>query len=348
MGTLTETQLTAHIKGEKPAGLYYFYGSDTASVAKYAEAVKVKVLGKGYTSSDFTKYDGKGFSVSDFIDTAQMFSMCSDYNFIAVNDLNADELGADELKMLIKALESIASETVVLIYITGFDVKNGKKTPGAKNKKIIDAAGKNGIVYEAMIKKPAELSKYIMDLVKNNGCIISRQDAQLIAERCHSDTLAVINQTDMLCSYAQGSEITAQMIEAMVPAALDTNAFALASAVTSFNTRSALRILDELMLERTEAVVIISALSSAFIDLYRARTAIEKSLSDSDMASDFNYRGREFVVRNAFRDASKTSLNHLRRCLLILRNADAQCKSTRLDQKTIIEKAVITMLSYKD
>lgn len=348
MGIISENQLRTHLKAEQPSQLYYLYGTDTGTVQKIAKAVKTKILGRDYSSADYNQYEGKAFSVSEFADASVMFSMCCQYNFIVINDLNADDLGADDLKMLLKTLESLPADTIVLIYITGFDIKNGKKTPGAKNKKIIDCAAKKGIVFEAAPKKPAELSKYIAERIKNNGCTVTKENAQLIAQRCLSDTLMAENSADMLCSYVPSGEITAEMIMSMIPAAIDTNAFALASAVTNRNTSAALNILDELISERTESVIIISALSNAFIDLYRARAAIESSVSDSDMAADFNYRGREFVVRNAFSDARKTSLKRLHKCLLILRSADLECKSTRLNQKTIIEKAIITMISLKN
>ena len=91
--------------------------------------------------------------------------------------------------------------------------------------------------------------------------------------------------------------------------------------------------------------MIISALSSAFIDLYRSSTAMSAGVRENDVAAHFGYKGREFVVRNAFRDAKRTNIKHLRKCLAILEEADLSCKSTRLDQRTLIEKSIVQMLA---
>lgn len=348
MGVVTISDFESDIKNKEIKHIYYIYGRDTGTVERLAASVKKKVLGSSFSSSDYNRLDGKAFDVSKFADLTEMYPMFTDYNFIEINDLNADDLNADDLKSLIKIFENIPEKTVILITITGFDVKNGKKVPGAKNKKVIDASQKCGIVVEAELRKPTELYKYINQRVLGNGSSISRDDAEYIAQMCLGNTLAIDNETDKLCSYANGEQITRDMIDKMVTVQLDTNAFALASAVVSFNASAAFRILDELVQERTEGVVILSAISSAFIDLYRARTAIDASLRESDVISDFLYRGREFVVRNAFRDARKISTGHLRKCLNILCTADLECKSTRLDQKIIIEKAIAQMLMQRN
>lgn len=344
MGAVTATEFEKNIKSQNVQNIYYIYGLDSGRVIKLAEAVRQKVLGKGYTAADYMKFDGDGFSLSEFLETAEMYPMFSEYNFIEINDLNADTLKSDELKKFISLLENIPEKTIVLISMTGFDIKGGKKTVGAKNKKILDTSSKYGVSVEVEIRKSTELYKYVIEYALENGSVINSQNARRIAELCLGNTSAVENEVDKLCAYADGAEITGEMIDEMVSVGLDTNAFALASAVASFNAPLAMKLLDELTSLRIESIAILSAVSSAFIDLYRASCAMASSMNEADVVSDFSYRGREFVVRNAFRDARKTSVQHLRKCLLILAEADMKCKSTALDSKIIIEKAIAMML----
>ncbi len=345
MGVITPADFEKEIRSAVTKNIYYIYGRDSGRVSAFAELVRKKYLGKDYTSSDYTRFEGKGFSVSDFADTAEVYPMFADWNFIEINDLNGDELTADELKTFTGIAENIPEQTVVLISVTGFDVKGGKKTPGAKNKKIIDAAAKYGTVTEAELRKPAEMSKLISERAAEYGSSVSRENAEKLAAICLGDTLRVENEIHKLSSFAMGGEITSAMIDEMVSAGIDTTSFALAAAVTSSNSALALKILDDLISQKTEGVMILSAVSSAFMDLYRASAAMASGVPEGDVAADFGYRGREFVVRNAFRDAGKTNTVHLRKCLRILEDADLECKSTRLDQRIIIEKAIAEMLA---
>ena len=140
MGAVTATEFEKNIKSQNVQNIYYIYGLDSGRVIKLAEAVRQKVLGKGYTAADYMKFDGDGFSLSEFLETAEMYPMFSEYNFIEINDLNADTLKSDELKKFISLLENIPEKTIILISITGFDIKGGKKTVGAKDKKILDTS----------------------------------------------------------------------------------------------------------------------------------------------------------------------------------------------------------------
>lgn len=345
MSTVTPADFEKEIKSAVLKNIYYIYGKDSGRVSSLSELVRRKYLGKNYTASDYSRIDGKSFSVSEFCDTAEVYPMFTDYNFIEVNDLNAEELNAEEMKLLMKTMDAIPEQTVILVSITGFDVKAGKKTPGAKNKKLIDAAAKYGTVTEADLRKPSEMYRMIMELASSFGSSINRQNAEKLAALCLGDTLRVENEIHKLSSFAYGEEITESMIDEMVSAGIDTTAFALAAAVTSFNAPLALKILDDLFMQRAEGVMIVSALSSAFIDLYRASAAMSAGVRENDVAAHFGYKGREFVVRNAFRDARRTNTKHLRKCLAILEEADLNCKSTRLDQRTLIEKSIVQMLA---
>lgn len=348
MSVISAANFEKEIKTGTIKNIYYIYGADAGRTGKLAKLLKKKIMGADFSASDYSRFEGKNFDLSEFSDTAEMYPMLTDYNFIEINDFNADNFNADEIKRFLKIIDEIPEQTIILITITGFDVKGGKRTPGAKNKKIIDAFSKKGIVVENEFLKPSEMYKYIQEIASKNGSSINRQNAEKIAEMCLGNTLAAENETCKLSAFAGSEEITAEMIENMISAGIDTNAFALASAVTSFNAMLAMKILDELIQQRAEGVMIISALSSAFIDIYRARIAIDSSIRDNTVAEDFSYKGREFVVRKAFGDARKTSAVHLRKCLKILENADLECKSTRLDQRIIIEKAISEMLLSKN
>ena len=345
MALITPAELEKELKSAITRNVYYIYGKDAGRVSALAELVRRKYLGKGYTASDYSKFSGDEMKVSAFLDTAEICPMFTDWNFVEVNDLNGESLNADDLKALTAFIADVPDQTVLLFSVTGFDVKGGKKVPTAKNKKIIDACTKAGSVSEADLRKPADMAGEIVKLASENGSSISKQNAEKLALICLGDTLRVTNEINKLSSYAGSDEITAEMIDEMVAVGIDTTAFAMASAVTSGNSKAAFTILDDLTSGKTEAVLIISALASAFMDLYRASAARASGVKEAEVEADFGYHGRGFVVRNAFRDAAKTSTAHLRKCLEILEKADLECKSTRLDQKIIIEQSVAQMLA---
>lgn len=318
--------------------LYYFYGKDIMSVEKLT-----RFLISETDESGFQKFTGDDFNISSFADYIQMFPMSADYNVIAVNDLNAENLPADDLKYLLETLEYIPETTVVIFYITGFDVKAGKKFPSPKNKKIIDFVSKHGVLCEMELKSVPELASVIIKSAQKQGCRIDRRNAEKIVQLCLCNSMMIKNETDKLCSYADGKDITSDMIDALVPQQLDSTVFNLAKAVAAFNLKRAVVLLDEVFLQQNDAVSVIAALSGTFIDFYRAKAALSCGRSEADVINDFNYKGREFVVRNSFRDCRRMSESHLKKCLDILADADKTIKSFSCSPRLITEQAVVKM-----
>ncbi len=105
-----------------------------------------------------------------------------------------------------------------------------------------------------------------------------------------------------------------------------------------------MELLSELYDEQTDSIQILGAISMAFTDLYRARVATNDGVSQSDVVKDFNYRGRDFAVKNAFRDCLKVSAERMRKCIKILADTDIALKSSRTDSRLLLEKAITSML----
>lgn len=342
MANLNINDAIKAIKSGDIKSIYYFYGKDILMIEKLT-ALILKRLIKSSTDG-YIKLDGGNLNLSELSDMAEMYPMFSEYNCILINDLNADSLVGEGLKRLLEIIKGIPPTTIIIFNITGFDLKMGKRTVSAKNKKLISMVVENGIVCEANFKTGSELIRAIIDRAKKEGCAINKNNAEEIVELCLCDSMLIKNELDKICAYADGSEITKEMIGMLVSKQLDSNAFALAKSVVSLRTNESMQILDELMEQRAEGIVVLSAISSAFIDLYRARAALANNKRADNVVKDFNYRGREFVVRNAFNSCGRISLEHLRECLKILREADLSLKSMRTNSRVIIEKAIIEML----
>ncbi len=342
MASVKYEDAVKRIKSGDFGGIYYFYGRDIMSVEFLAKLLIKKITAGGGEES-YQKFTGDNFNLSEFADYAEMFPMTAEYNLIAINDLNAENMSADELKQLIETLEYIPSTSVVLFYITGFDVNKGKKFPTPKNKKLIDFVSKNGVLCNMELKTVSELASSVIKAVGQQGCSVSRTNAEEIARLCLCNSMMIKNEVDKLCSYSAGNEITADMIANLVPRQLDATVFNLAKAVASFNTKKALMLLDEIFLQQNEAIAVLGAVSGTFIDFYRAKTAVLCGKTENDVINDFSYKGKEFAVRNAFRDCRKVSLKHLEKCLCILKDTDKKLKSFSGNERLAVEQAVVKM-----
>ena len=187
-----------------------------------------------------------------------------------------------------------------------------------------------------------------MKKAAKRGCVISRADAQHIAELTLCDLSLASAETDKLCSYAGTGEITAEMIDKLTIKQLDTSIYSLATELLKGNRRQALLILDDLIAQKIEPVVILATLSSNYIDFYRAKTAQGAGKSSQQTADDFGYaKNRTFVVTKAMNLVSRLDTEHIRNCLDILFNADLALKTSAINYRTVLEETIVKLSPEK-
>ncbi len=334
--------VSAKIRQGEIAGAYYFYGVDIVQIEDMTRKLLHKATG-GNELMALTKYDGKSLDIRNLSDSAELFPMMSPYNCILISDFNAEKYSEEQLKQLFKICENLGEQTVLVFSITGFDVKDGKKSPTAKNKKLIDKIAKIGTVCEAVQRTFPEISKSIMSAVQKKGCTIERGTADELVMRCMGNTVQLKSELEKLCAYANGSEITKKMVSDLVAPSVETTVFALAKAVIFLRSASAMEELDRLCAMRTNRTFIVHAVASAFIDLYRASVAWRSNKISSDMQKDFGYRF-DFVVKNAFRDCRRIAPERLRACISVLRDLEQTLNSSAADERILMETAIVKML----
>lgn len=344
MPCVSDSELAKVLRSGEISSLYFFYGKDVASIEAYTKKLISKLVKKENQDYNFHSFEGKSLNLSDLADVCEALPMFCDRVCVCVNDLNAESMNASDFDYLIKILTELPDTTTVIIYATGIDILSGKKSFSGKNKKLFDLATKKGYSCDFDYKKPAELVKIITDRVEKHGSTISKKSAEYLANQCLSNLLLIGNELDKLCDYSNGEEITNETIDLLVSKQLDSNAFALAKAAAQFDGKKAMVLLEELYEQQVDSISISSAISMAFIDLYRARLALNDGVSQSDVISDFTYKGRDFVVRNAFRDCNGVLTERLRRCIEILAGTDIALKSSKTASRLLIEQAITSML----
>ena len=125
-----------------------------------------------------------------------------------------------------------------------------------------------------------------------------------------------------------------------MPKRIESNIYDLAKELFAGRVGSAMEILNALFVQRIEPVVIMSALSGHFVDLYRAKLGANAKKSYSDAAAALNYGRRAFVMRNAYSSVRTLSEAYLGDCVAALYNANKLLNSSKADKRLIIERAI--------
>lgn len=348
MAVVTENDIKTAVKNNNYSRAYYFYGKDAVAVEKYTKALSARLVSKDSETYNLHSFDGKNLDFEMLSDSCEALPVFADYVCCTVSDLNAETLTADQLNSVTDIIANLPESTVLIFYYTSVDVTDGKKYPTAKNKKLMDAVSKNGSVCNFALKTPDVLTKEIMAAVSKAGCGISRDAARFLAEQCSCNTMLIFNEIAKLTAYAQGNEITMDIIRQLSPRQIETTTFDLAKAIMRMDRKTAMRLFNDLVEEKIEPIVILYTITGNLLDMYRARAAMAVRKGAQDVKDDFGYaKNVAFRVDNAFRDVQKFSMPHLRMCIQTLADTDALMKSSKTPPQILLEEALVKMLTFK-
>ncbi len=352
MSRMTAQDTLRAFSGETPPQCCMICGEDTLTVQQLEKRI-LKKLTDGSALSD-TVFDGQDLDTDRLADACGFAPMFEPYNVIIIRDLDPDVLPAASVDAVLQTLSDLAPRVVVLVVmraVAAYEIRRNEPSFLPKFKKIATFFEKNGILCICAKRDAITLGKQIAERAKRHGSEISREDAELLANRCLCDSTLIHGEMDKLLACADGGAITREMLDALVAALPDADAFRLARAVTGGRGSEALRLLAALTARSEDSGTILgllSVLSTTFTDLYRAKLGVSASKQQQAIAADFNYpKNREFAVRNAMRDCRSMTVPQLRTCIRILRETDKSCKSTRTAPRLLLEQAIVRMLRVR-
>lgn len=352
MAVVSDSDLKAAVKCGKIDRAYYLYGKNIAAVEAYKKLIISKAVKKGDEIYNLHVFDGTNLDFNELTEACEALPMFAEYLCCVVNDLNAETLNTDQMSILTKMIADLPDTTVLIFYYSAFDIdearKNAKNKSASKNKKLMDTVAKHGTVCELQFKTAEMLAKDIMAKTSKCGGAISYDAAIDLAELCACNTMMVGNELDKLLSYSEGNEITRSMVALLCPRQVETTSFDLAKAIARRDRTSSLQLLNDLNVEKIEPVAVLYAVTGNMLDLYRAKVGSGEGKNPSDITADFKYPNNlSFRIKNAFREVRKYSTAHLRACMKILVETDVSMKSSKTDKWTLLEEAVVKMLSIR-
>lgn len=349
MPEINEAELKKQLSAGEFYSIYVIAGEEKYLVKRAAERLIKKAGGDGFTEFNCNEFTNES-SIDSIADAVQALPFFAERKCVAVSDFNLEEKDSTEAGKLYELLDIVPDSTVLVFWYPTLDFDSKKS---AKWKKLLKAAQEKGAVLMCGRRSVQELQKMLLREAEKAGCVLSKQNADKITEYAGQDVTQLLNEIEKLCAYALGrkqaeeneaAEITAEMIEELVPKTTETTVFLMSNALVAGNYEKAYSLLDTLFYQNEEPIAILGALSSAYVDMYRVKTALESGLQSSGAAAYGEYKGKEFRLRNAERSARSLRPEVLRASLNMLLEADMALKGSRLNGRIVLEELIAKLL----
>ncbi len=341
MASNNEQKLQEDLNQSNFLNCYLFYGKEQFLIKKYVKKMTDMLVPQKARSFNYIRFFQDEFSWEDVENISQMVPVLSKKRIILLDGIYVNKLIKNDIDIIKKTLKNISQTTVIIMTIADpeANLKNS-----AKLKQLNNIFSKIGRTVEFAPRLKPEAIKILAEYVKKQRGKISKQNLKFLIERCGNDLENLTNQLDKILAFAQEREIEKSDILLLTTPSIENSAFDITKCILQGKTKNALMILDNLLSAQIPVFAIMGAINMCFVDLYRAKCAKLAGKNEQAILDFYQYKGKEFRIKNAMRDCSKYSAAKLKRCITLLSDLDLALKTTSLEPKCLIEKAIISMI----
>ncbi len=340
MPLLKEYDIKKQLKENNMSNCYLFYGSEDYLKQFYVNKICSKFVLPGSETFSLRKYDGKENTLDEVLEGAGSLPFMSEYCVVIARDFPLDAFGTEQKNQLLAYLQNQSDTSIVIFWMDSIEVQ----PKNAKWKWVIDNFTKLASAVEFEKPDGREMRKIICAYARKQGCFMSDSVASYLIELSGDSLNVLFNEVQKACNFAgQGNEITREHIDSTAVRSLEAKVFDLSKLILAQNAQGALELLHTLMLQKAEPIDIFGVILMSFVDIYRVKQSVSAGESVTYPAKFFDYRNKEFRLKNSGRYASKLSDAQLRDCFDSFSEADRALKSTAQSGELILEKLIVRL-----
>lgn len=225
------------------------------------------------------------------------------------------------------------------IFVIGIVSADDKTFKGKRFARLQAAAAQHGFVAQLKALNERELCELLQEEAGKMNTVLDFATAKKMVEYCGQDEYLLLNELQKLAAYSVYTEIRPDMIKELCTVNLEANVFDLNDFLAKGDASSAIRILQRLLLLKTDPYQILGAVSSGFVDQYRVKLCTETD----KVYKDFRYTGNPGKMFYVRKRAERMRAESIRKSLRILEETDENLKKTGINLQIELERMLCRM-----
>lgn len=333
----TESELKKHLSSGHFKNVYMCFGEEKMLVRRSADLIEKKISGGDLSEFNYHVF-GSGSDISEISVCADIIPFMSERNIIRISDPDVDKMLKEDFDALMTVLKNLPDTTVVIIAMPTIEATS--KTAKSQLKKLISFVDKNGVCIELAHRTGLALERDLCKWAKAGGCVMTELTAHKLIQYAGEDLNRLNAELKKLTAYADGGEITPEMIELLVSKTAEASVYDLFGFIVSGKTDKALTAVETLFYQQVDGVYISNVLSGAYLDAYRSRVGTEAGKQYKEIGEDFGYKNRTWVLSKIAPQIRRVTTSALRRSLDELLETQTRFVTETVDGKAEIERLV--------
>ncbi len=332
----TKEKIEEKIKKQEFFNFYVFYGEEKYLIESFTKKILKAFELENFLDFNFKKCFFEDLKFDELETFLYMAPVFASKRVFLLKDVEISKLTTSFIDKLKKILKDMP-ETSVLILNVFKDAYSFKKTPAFK--KLVE----EGAFVEFLYKSEQWLFDALLKSIKKRGLFISKENLMFFIRRSTKSIENLKIELEKIFSFVLEGEIKREDILNLTGENVEENAFNITKNILAGNKLKALKILNDLKKIGTNDVLIFSAVSCCFVDLYRAKCAKLKGIRTSDIIKIYDYKGKEFRIKNAMLNCDAFSIEKLRKFVVLLADLDVAFKTKNVKKDLLLEKFLFSI-----
>lgn len=340
MGIATETMLKNKIKNGVTGGTYFVFGNDGYLKKHYVDMLIDKTVSRD-DDFNFIKFLPSD-DLQAVYDAVIQYPFMAEKKCVVLTDYDFEHAQAKEFEKLLSLCCEKMPTTVFIYFCDDIEVSDKKNQ---KLQKIVDSVElSGGMAVKLDHRSEAELVMVLTAGLKKRGGTFESGAARYLIECCGQDMSTLQAELEKLSLFCGDKPVDNAMIDRVCVKSVEASVYDLYKKILSFDIKGALSLLDGLFYRKTEPIVILSAISSVFSEVFRAKAAVRAGVDMRVAAGELGYKGREFVLTRARGYSDKITDRVLDFCFDELLKADKELKGFCADPRITLEELTVRLI----
>lgn len=340
MAFLPETALRRELEGGRLAPVYLLFGNDAYLKKNWLQQIIRRVVPQT-DCFNFQRF-GSDCDLQEVYDAVQQLPLLADRKCVVLSDYDYEKADKTDFARLTTLLEEAVPSTVLVLVFDWVD-PDLKRTSDRTKKLIAAAETGGGRAVCLNHRQTPELVRLLCDGAARRDCKLDSATARYLIETVSDDLNLLKSELEKLTAYCTGGVITRQDVDRVCIKTVERSVYDISRALLTGRLADALALLDDLFSLRVEPILILSVLSAAYVEIYKAMAAGDAGLRVEQVAAKLGYAGREFVLTRAAQSARRLDAGRVERSLNALLQTDTALKSTSADPRVLLEQLLVRL-----
>lgn len=321
---------------EPPKSVFLFYGENTFSSFEKLNHWKSE-FAKKYGDTNIEQIESDDLDIGKFATDISSVPFLAEKRMIIIKNF-LKKAKAEEQKRVAEILESTQDFCLVVFY---------EDSPPDKRTSLYQKISKIGEVTEFPIPSLKEIISAILEKSKHENIKISPKTTEYLADYCSRNLWTIKNEVEKLKTFADGKEITKEMIDNLVIPSINSSIFKLTDAIALKDNKDSVKTLRNLIESDEELTMIFFMIVRHFRLMIQIKELVDKK--DPPFAIAKRLSIHPFVAQTISRQCKNFTEDQLKNIYQKLLKIDTDFKTgniriTRGDQseyELAIEKFIL-------